>query len=165
MVNSPQTEVTITGVIQPMLITCRDDYQELLDWFTTRSKLVRCPLFYRAPVSFEGKTSFYDSATVSIRWNDSPYRFSGCYYVGSNASSYRVINPSLPVEWKLDIRPLENGLPFVSPKDKLPIQIGAIPFYVKPKRNPLVAEVFLDLNPITLGAATAVYSSLYPPHV
>lgn len=136
MVNSPQTEVTITGIIQPMLLTCLEDYEQIVEWFDTRTKLVRCPVFYRAPVEYEGKTSYYDPLTKAIRWINSPYRFFGGYYVGSNANlSWDVLNPALPVEWKVDIRPLENGLPFVLPKKSLPIQIGAIPFYVKSRSN------------------------------
>jgi hypothetical protein len=166
-VSTPQTEVTITGVIQPMILTCVEDYEQLVNWFTTRSKLVRCPVFYRAPVTYEGKTSFYDADTLSIRWNDSPYRFSGGYYTGSNANptSYKVIDPNQPVEWKVDIRPLENGIPFVQPGLKLPIQIGAIPFYVKPRRPSLAAEVFLNLDPVVVGQAAAIYEHLLPPAV
>lgn len=134
IVNTPQTEVTITGVIQPMILTCKEDYQQLVNWFKDRTKLVICPVFYRAPVTYEGKVSYYDPGTDSIRWVDSPYRFSGGYYFGANTSGGAVINPSLPVQWKVDIRPLENGIPFVDPAANLPVQVGAIPFYVKPKR-------------------------------
>jgi hypothetical protein len=136
IVSTPQTEVTISGIIQPMLLTCREDFQELVTWFTERTKLVRCPVFYRAPVSYEGKVSYYDALSTSVRWVGSPYQFSGGYYVGANSTSFNVLNPADPVEWKVDIRPLENGIPYVAPGAKLPIQVGAIPFYVKPRRIP-----------------------------
>lgn len=164
IVNSPQTEVTITGVIQPMTLTCVEDYEEILEWFTTRSKLVRCPVFYRAPITYEGFTSFYDPVTESIRWNNSPYRFSGGYYSGVNAIDGYVINPSAPVEWKLDIRPLENGLPFVKPAAKSLIQVGAIPFYVKPKPGNEFNEVYLTVQDSELNSSpTSVFMHLSSP--
>jgi hypothetical protein len=154
-VNAPQTEVSITGVIQPMVLECQEDWDSLVAWFDTRSKLVTCPLFYRAPITFEGVTSVYNATTTAINWTGTPYEFSGSYYVGANADvAYGVINPLDPVEWKVDIRPLENGIPFVQPKAGMPYQVGAIPFYVKTRKDNSFFDVILSLTPTNILSAS-----------
>jgi hypothetical protein len=131
------TEVAISGTIQSLVLKCQSDIDSLEQWFTDGSKLVTCPLFYTAPISFEGVDSYYDSATNSISWSDSPYSFSGGYYVGTNAdSNYDVINPLLPVEFKVNIIPLERGYRYYQPSSNSPRQVDAIPFIVLPRVQP-----------------------------
>ncbi len=131
-ITSKYTEAVWSGIIQPMVLECEEDKDSLYDWFETGSKLVRCPVFYKAPEVIEDVTSYYDSVNKCIRWTDTPYSFSGGYYVGSNSDvNFNVVDPGLPVEWKMNIVPDNRGFEFVEAKDKL--KVGAIPFKVLPR--------------------------------
>ncbi len=134
LVTCAQTEPTIRGTIQPLTLTCQEDIDSLEQWFEDGERLVRCPLFYRAPVTVDGFTSYYDNNFKCIRWTNSPYSFSGGYYVGANAdSSFNVINPSAPVEWKVKIAPVNRGYRKYQPKRGQPLVTDAIEFTVLPR--------------------------------
>jgi hypothetical protein len=134
LLNCPQDEVVITGVVQPMIITCESDYQEINLWFETETKLITCPTFYRAPVTILDVTSIYNHSNKSISWEDTPYKFTGVYFTGSNSNSnYNVLNPLLPVEWKVDICPTERTFSYHQPSLENPVFIEAIPFFVRPR--------------------------------
>ena len=131
LITNSSTEPILSGVIQPMTLKCQEDMDSLDEWFETGSKLVRCPIFYQAPITIEDVASYYDPDTKAIRWVDSPYSFTGGWYVGNNADSlFNVINPSLPVEWKVEIVPIERGYEYTQPNRNRPRQCGAIPFKI-----------------------------------
>lgn len=131
LITNSSTEPILSGVIQPMTLKCQEDIDSLNEWFETGSKLIRCPIFYQAPITIEDVTSYYDPVSKSIRWVDTPYSFSGGWYVGSNADSlFNVINPALPVEWKVEIVPNERGYEYTQSKKGSHKQIGAIAFKV-----------------------------------
>ena len=131
IINCKYTEPMLSGVIQPMVLHCEEDIASLDQWFATSSKLVRCPIFYRAPVIFNGSESYYDDVRKCIRWVDSIISFTGGYYTGSNAdSNYNVINPNLPVEWLVDIVPDERGYRYTQASLGQGREIEAIGFKV-----------------------------------
>jgi hypothetical protein len=137
VVNCSSTEPILSGIIQPMTLTCQEDVDSLDSFFLAGEKLIRCPIFYQAPITIEDVTSYYHAATKSIRWTNSPYSFSGGYYVGANAdSSFNVINSSLPVEWKVKIVPLDRGYEYTQTKSGQKRQCGAIPFRVLARVQP-----------------------------
>jgi hypothetical protein len=139
--NCPQDEVVITGLMQSLTIFCEEDYQEIRTWMQTGSKLVKCPVFYRAPVEIDGVTSFYDPLRKCISWIDSPYKFSGAYYIGGNSNNFEVVDSNLPIEWKLDICPINRELGYSQPSEKNPITLDPIPFFVRP--NVVMTTVFV----------------------
>lgn len=137
------TEVIIKGTIQPMVLTCQNDVDSLSQWFRTGHRKIRCPVFFRAPLAFEGHTSYYDSVQNCIRFNTSyptssfrtPYSFFGAYYVGSNAdSNFNVIDPLLPIEFKVEIAPVKKGFKYGRASKKQPMHIEAIDFVVVPRK-------------------------------
>lgn len=137
LITISQTEVSIKGTFQPMELLCIEDADSIDQWFRDGERLIRCPAFYRSPISWEGKTSYYDKYFKCIRWVNSPYSFSGGYYVGSNAdSNFNVINPDLPVEWKVKIAPVNRGYKFHQPSVSQPYSVAAIEFTVLPRLQP-----------------------------
>jgi hypothetical protein len=133
-ISCKRTEPTITGVIQPMVLDCQEDIDILDDWFATKSKLVYCPVFYRCPVVFNGMTSYYDNINRCVRWENSPNSYSGGYYTGVNANNgFNVINPLLPVLFKLDICPEGRGYEYTRANSGLAMEVGSISFKVRPR--------------------------------
>jgi hypothetical protein len=144
VLSCPQNEITITGIIQPLTLFCQEDFNEIWNWFNLGSKLVFCPFLYRCPISFDGETSIYDPTLKLIKWINSPYQFSGGYYVGSNADlNYNVIDPNLPIQFKLDICPIEREIGYYQPSIKNPIQLDPIPFFVRPRK---VNNFFIEVT-------------------
>jgi hypothetical protein len=121
-----------------MTLSCQEDIDSLDNFFLVGEKLIRCPIFYQCPTIIEDVTSYYHAPTKSIRWLNSPYSFSGGYYVGTNAdSNFNVINPLLPVEWKVKIIPNERGYEYLQFNKNAKRQCGAIPFKVLNRVQPL----------------------------
>jgi hypothetical protein len=138
VINCSSTEPILSGIIQPMTLSCQEDMDSLDNLFLAGEKLIRCPIFYQCPIVIEDVTSYYYAPTKSIRWLNSPYSFSGGYYVGTNAdSNFNVINPLLPVEWKVKIVPNERGYEFTQTKAGQKRKCGAIPFKVLNRVQPL----------------------------
>jgi hypothetical protein len=142
--STPTNMCSISGTIQTLTLGCDEDFVMITNWFDRGYQYVRCPLFFRAPISYEGTRSYLDPGLQLLRWQrtnagssvleDSPYCYdTKClYFTGVNSNGGLALDPNQPIEWYLKIRPVERGFEYIKKKKNIPGIISPIPFVAVP---------------------------------
>jgi hypothetical protein len=142
--STPTNMSSVTGSTQLLTLKCDEDFKLITDWFDRGYQYLRCPLFYRAPLVYEGTRSFIDFTNKVLTWertktgatsfSPSPYCFDldWLYFIGANSNAGVLIDPNQPVQWKLKIKPLERGFRYQKRTKTTPSTVQPIPFVVVP---------------------------------